>query len=703
VAKINRIYADINCPFCFVLNEWLYENGLEDSIDWIGVEHEPYLTRELASTKDYSKKYQEEVSSCLLRADGVLLSPPPIRYESKNSLMALELVKEKDPKNFNKFKRAIYRAMWQDNLDISSLEVLKDIAFKTTELRLDEISNYDTSVDKNTKLWEDLGYDRIPMSLANTGAKYLGLGSKDALVTFISSGEISNSSSDACFLNQPTVRGLENSTLISNLLKFTLEPIFILDAENQIVLANNSATSLCNNRSVNDLLGTKIADHLLSFPNDLNTEQFVFKTSNHFNHKHWEIWSNSYSQNGDEYKILTWRDITELKSQNIELKEKNERLKQQDKDKDQFMAMISHELRTPLNCIIGFVDLLLESSDEETKDILERVSKSSNDLLVLVNDFLEFSKIKNSDVQFDNQPANLNNEINKIIESTSILAKENNCIITYTPISEELKNVKVDTLRLGQVLYNLIGNALKFTKNDNIEISLDYLNDSVYQFSIKDNGIGIPSDYQDDIFNPFNQGESTIAKRFGGTGLGLTVSKGIVENFGGRIWLESSENIGTTFFFSIPLDKVDQDKLNFGDNVLMIEDQLMAQLHPMNILLVEDNKTNQLLFIRYMEKLGYTPVIARDGEEAVELVLNNQFDIIFMDLYMPNMDGIDATKAIRKEYPKQALPICALTANDIQKIKEECFNVGMNDFITKPVSLKQIKKVLLTYLPVQSS
>jgi signal transduction histidine kinase/CheY-like chemotaxis protein/predicted DsbA family dithiol-disulfide isomerase len=699
VSRINRIYADINCPFCFVLNEWLHEKGLEDTIDWIGIEHEPFLTKDIALTSAYSKQYKQEVSSCLLRSEGILLSPPEIRYPSKLALMLLEQVRKEDRNNFNKVKRAIYRAMWKDSLDISSLEILKEITSKITSIDLAQIEKYEDTVNENTKLWEDLGYDRIPMSLSNTGAKYLGLGSKSDLEVFLKSGIISEVSNDACFSNNLDEIENLNSPLVNSILNYTLEPIFILNEEDQIVLCNNSATSLCNKKNHIELYGNKISQFLTGFPDSIQRNQIVFSTTNQFNVKHWEIWTNRFQEKDSVYKVLSWRDITELKEQNKSLKEKNEKLNQQDRDKDQFMAMISHELRTPLNCIIGFIDLLKESKlDEEQSDILERVSKSGNDLLILVNDFLEFSKIKNGELQFEYSPANLNNEVSKVIEATSILTQENNCKIKFKKIDENLANVKVDSLRLGQILYNLIGNAIKFTKNDDIEIAIDVNEESHYIFSIKDNGIGIPKENQDTIFNPFVQGGKDISRKFGGTGLGLTVSKGLVENFGGRIWLESEENKGTTFFFNIPLDQISESEIDDSQQPHLVKDLLMSKEYPLEVLLVEDNKTNQLLFKRFIGKLGYIPDIAVDGLQAVEMVKKKKYNIVFMDLYMPNLDGIDATKEIRREFSKEELPICALTANDIKSIKDECFEVGMNDFITKPVSLNDIKKVILSYL-----
>lgn len=697
MSRINRIYADINCPFCFVLNEWLHEKGLEDSIEWIGIEHEPFLTKDLALTKEYAKQYKTEVSSCIQRSEGILICPPVIRYPSRLALMVLEQTRKEEPHNFSKIKRAIYQAMWRDSIDISSIEELKKIITPISNINIDQVENYAKVVKDNTKLWEDLGYDRIPMSLSNTGAKYLGLGSKSDLEVFLTSGEVSETSNDACYASNQISLG--SSNLFNSILNYTLEPIFILNEKEEISLCNNSATSLCNKRNNLEIIGKNISELLAGFPKNLTQNQLVFSTVNQFNTKHWEIWVNKFRENDTTYKVLSWRDITELKEQNKSLKEKNEKLNALDKEKDQFMAMISHELRTPLNCIIGFVDLLQESNlDEEQLDILTRVSKSGNDLLVLVNDFLEFSKIKTGELEFEYIPANINNEVHKIIEATSILTQENNCQIEFSPVNEDYSNVKVDTLRLGQILYNLLGNAIKFTKNDKIQVKIEVDENSHYLFSIKDNGIGIAKENQDSIFDPFVQGGKNISRRFGGTGLGLTVSKGLVENFGGRIWLESEENVGTTFYFNIPLDQINEVDINTSSQAHLVKDQLMSEEYPLNILLVEDNKTNQLLFKRFIEKLGYTPDIAVDGLEAIDMVKNNDYHIIFMDLYMPNLDGIDATKEIRKTYSKEELPICALTANDIKRIKDECFEVGMNDFVTKPVSLNDIKKIILSYL-----
>ncbi len=700
MARINRVYADINCPFCFIFNEWLIEKGLEDTIEWIGVEHEPYLTIQLAQTDDYKEIYNTELASAISRSEGIKVIPPAIRYPSKLSLMAIELTKSDDPTNLVKVRREIYRALWQRSMDISDKDIIKEILSINSNVDISKIDTHRKTVDRNTKLWFDLGHDRIPMSLSNTGEKYLGLGTKVALESFLSTGMFTGESNEACFNSKHhNLESSQENLLIRNMLEYTLEPIFLVDQNKEIQICNNSAVSLCNARAKKDIIGKKLTDFFENFPKVVNESQIVISVETNSVTKHWEIWSNPIKENGQEYSILSWRDITELRNSNIQLKDKNEDLSNLDKEKDQFMAMLSHELRTPLNCIIGFIDLLGQSElDEEQKEIIERVANSGQNLLTLINDFLEFSKIRNGEVQLDNTPTNLNIEIQKVIDSTYILAKENECNIIFNNISENASHVKVDPLRLGQILFNLIGNAIKFSSQDNIKVTCELDSNAHYLFSIKDNGIGIPTEAQDNIFNPFIQANKNISRKYGGTGLGLAVSKGLVENFGGRIWLESSEEAGTTFYFKLPLERLSNYDIADTNKGMISEDIYMSKEHPLNILLVEDNKTNQLLFKRYLEKLGYIIDIAEDGKKAIKMVEENNYNMVFMDLYMPNMDGIEATKEIRKNFDKDSLPIYALTANNVTKIKEECFKVGMNDFLTKPVHLNKIKKTIFKYL-----
>ncbi len=440
-----------------------------------------------------------------------------------------------------------------------------------------------------------------------------------------------------------------------------------------------------NEATISRLLDTK--NHILKFNKNPDSDKWIqanfIKIEN--------------IEGGIEKLILVCQDITNRIHGQQELENAKNVSDYLNKQKDQFIATVSHEIRTPINAILGFTDVLLEIEDDVNKvDYLSSVKTAGLGLLHIVNDILDISKIEAGMLQIDETPFQLNEVINNVISTLKLKASEKNIKLLYAIDSDVTNNLLGDKNRLNQILINIVGNAIKFTEKGKVELRVANQkteNNTIFiEFSIIDTGIGINQKKLQSIFDRFSQAEVSTSRKFGGTGLGLSISKELIDMQKGSISVQSTENVGTTFTFVIPYT-INLFTTHFLDDKKEVE--LFASFSK-NILLCEDNELNQKLITTIFEKTNHKIYIANNGVEALELLKNKDFDIILMDLQMPKMDGYETTTIIRNEL-HLTIPIIALTANSLIYEKERCMNMGMNDYLSKPFSKKDLFELLNKY------
>jgi len=366
--------------------------------------------------------------------------------------------------------------------------------------------------------------------------------------------------------------------------------------------------------------------------------------------------------------------------------------------KSRFLATVSHEIRTPMTGIMGFADMLLDEDLPETAhDMVARIKYSASSLLTVINDVLDISKLDADKLETENvnfNPAVLINDVMAFIFS-SRLPDEQARVRAEVQIDEGFPEaVSADPTRLRQILVNLVGNAKKFTENGAVILKCG-LGDapSTMKFEVVDTGIGIDTETQQNLFDDFVQADSSISRKYHGTGLGLAICRRLVDLMGGDIGVESAPGKGSTFWFTLPYVPV-ADVVLFGDPLVHMPRNYKAT-KPLHVLVVEDNEINQMIIGNILGKIGYDYIIAGNGIEAVDAVKAADFDIILMDVRMPELSGPEATRQIRGLGGKKGdVPIIALTADAMTENRQSYFDAGMNDFVSKPIDIVQLASAI---------
>lgn len=382
----------------------------------------------------------------------------------------------------------------------------------------------------------------------------------------------------------------------------------------------------------------------------------------------------------------------ELNGMALELVKEREIRESSEKAKQIFLVNISHEIRTPMNGIMGFAQLLEASQMEEDQhESLQMIIKSADQLMAILNDILDFSRLEAGDINFQNLPFALKDTVHSIYRMMEHSAKCKSLDFSYD-IPDALPEVLGgDAVRLGQVLLNLTSNAIKFTENGEVKISLKMLNEQddhiTVGFQVHDTGIGIPLNKHQKVFDFFEQVTNDTSRRYAGTGLGLSIVKRLVELQGGEVAMDSVVGRGSDFYFTMKFQKVTEEVSieTMNTRRSRLQQPILQNGKGVKVLIVEDNPINQLLVIKVLENQGYEITVAGNGRIALEEYEKQSFDIILMDLQMPELDGYETTRIIRKmPGDKGEIPIVAMTAHTIKGELEKCVSIGMNDYISKP-------------------
>ncbi len=417
------------------------------------------------------------------------------------------------------------------------------------------------------------------------------------------------------------------------------------------------------------------------------------------------------SESGNRGVLCSFEDITLIEHQKAELAESKVSAEIANQAKSEFLANMSHEIRTPMNAILGFTDIMrrgMTKNEDEQEDYLNTIHSSGTHLLELINDILDLSKIEAGKMELETIESSPFKIIGEVISVLRGRAEEKGVGLDFKAVSKLPEKIKTDPVRLRQVITNLVGNAIKFTESGKVSVEAKTLNQSTMEIRIIDSGIGMNEEQLKRIFEPFSQADNSVTRRFGGTGLGLSISLKIAKALGGDLTAESKPGEGSTFVVTLQMGDISECRM-----VDATEAKELIRLEPKEqngnvnslthskILVVDDGVANRKLMNLVLSRAGATPVLANNGQEALDAVENEDFDIILMDMQMPVMDGYTATSVLRERgFVK---PIFALTANAMKGDQEKCLAAGCSGFLSKPINIEILLQTLASVLVDQQT